>query len=100
MTKKVSKQLQSILGQHMHAVPLPNISEEKTILTTSIERSELVEKDTRLTIVVPESVRFQLKKKLAECPGETVRSLLLRSLKSCYGFEIAEDQIKDKRTIS
>ena len=91
--KKNSKQLDSILSSHMHATPIQvaNVPEEEPekILVPQ-------EREVRLTAEVPESIKRQLKQKMAETFGETERSIILRALKA-YGFEIDENQIKDKR---
>lgn len=95
--KKSSKQLESILATHMHATPVvPSL--EVTVGTSQLQQASVQEKekDVRISIQVPESLKLQFKKKMAEFPEETVRSIILRALK-VYGFEVDEDQIKDKR---
>jgi len=91
--KKNSKQLDSILSSHMYATPIqvanvPEVEPEKILVPQ--------EREVRLTAEVPESIKRQLKQKMAETFGETERSIILRALKA-YGFEIDENQIKDKR---
>lgn len=90
--KKTSKQLDSILSSHMHATPI-NLVAEDAKRGASIQEEE---REVRLTAVVPESIKRQLKQKMADHPGETERSIILRALKAS-GFQIDEFQIKDKR---
>lgn len=93
--KKTSKQLESILAVHMHTTPTPAVSPFNEEQKQQV--SPPPEKEFRITISVPPSIKLQFKQRMASSPEETVRSIVLRALKH-NGFHVDEDQIKDKRT--
>lgn len=99
-----SKQLDGLLQRAMSTSPATSTKPSSTPAGQSASQSEPVkldvvraprQKEVRMQIEVPESVRRAIKARGAES-GESTREIVLRALKQ-DGFDIPEDLIRDRR---
>lgn len=91
----MSKKLDFILRNTPPAT-ISNVKEEDPKFTESPQKSILEEKQLRISIVVPQSVKRQLKQYIADHPFETEKTILLKSLKA-FGFKIEDKFLHDLR---
>lgn len=98
MVKKlnpISKNLESILDKVPHATAsaTSNHEEEKK----KIYKSDFQDKNIRLSVEIPSSIKRQIKQYITDHPGSTEKSIILKGLKT-LGFNIEDKYLYDLRS--
>ena len=88
---KPSEALDGILAK----VPPATVADMHNIQVES-SLPVMPEKMSRIGIEIPNNLKLELRRYIAEHPGETERTVILRGLKA-LGFKVSQSEIIDKR---